>query len=115
MTGTKTINADTVERIFYSILNEPLNLDPMVQAGAPQAVCDLVGHCTMKSAAERPQGFDPVIAELDRIIAELDAPTMFFQAPGQEPAVEAPKGHPAWLVPVIALLVVGLVVGLYFA
>ena len=49
MTGVKPIAGDTVERIFYSILNEPLNLEPMRQAGAPQAVCDLVAQCTMKS------------------------------------------------------------------
>src|SRR6202167_3515964 len=35
MTGAKPISGDSVERIFYSILNEPLKLEPMVQAGAP--------------------------------------------------------------------------------
>src|SRR5580704_5845457 len=29
LTGLKPIAGDTVERIFYSILNEPLNLDPL--------------------------------------------------------------------------------------
>ncbi len=36
LTGAKPISGDTVERIFYSILNEPLNLDPMYKAGVPQ-------------------------------------------------------------------------------
>jgi serine/threonine-protein kinase len=116
MTGTKPITADTVERIFYSILNEPLNLEPMVQAGAPKTVCDLVAHCTLKNAAERPQGFGPVIEELERILTDLDAPTAYFKAPDQELlTVEKPKGHPAWLIPVVALLVLGLALGLYFA
>jgi len=115
MTGVKPISGDTVERIFYSILNEPLNLEPMIQAGAPQSVCDIVARCTLKGPAERPQGFSPVIAEIERILTELDAPTQFFKAPGQEDAVvEAPAGHPAWLIPVVALVVVVLAAGLYF-
>ena len=116
MTGVKPIGGETVERIFYSILNEPLNLEPMLQAGAPQAVCDVVARCTLKSPAERPQGFDPVIAELERILAELDAPTTYFKAPEQEAvAVEEPAGQPAWLIPVVVLVVLGLAAGLYFA
>jgi len=114
-TGVKPISGDTVERIFYSILNEPLNLEPMIQAGAPQSVCDLVARCTLKSPAERPQGFDPVIAELERILAELDAPTQMFKAPDQETVlVEQAAGQPAWLIPVVALVVIVLAVGLYF-
>jgi len=116
MTGVKPIAGESVERIFYSILNEPLNLEPMIQAGTPQAVCDLVAWCTKKSPAERPQGFDPVIAEIDRILADLDAPTQVFKAPeGEAIAVEPPQGHPAWLIPVVALVIVGLAAGLYFA
>jgi formylglycine-generating enzyme required for sulfatase activity len=113
MTGVKPIAGDTVERIFYSILNEPLNLEPLRQAGAPQAVCDLVARCTMKSAAERPQGFDPVIAELERILAELDAPTMYLPAAEQAPVQEAAP-RPAWLIPVLLVVVLGLGAGLYF-
>jgi formylglycine-generating enzyme required for sulfatase activity len=89
----------------------------MLRAGVPQSVCDLVARCTLKNPAERPQGFDPVIAELERILAELEAPTTFFKAPGQEAvAVEqAAAGRPAWLLPVLAVVVLGLAAGLYFA
>ena len=115
MTGAKPISGETVERIFYSILNEPLNLEPMVQAGAPQSVCDIVARCTLKSPAERPQGFDSVITDMERILAELDAPTQYFKAPDQEAViVEQPAGQPAWLIPVVALVVVVLAAGLYF-
>jgi len=115
MTGAKPIAGDTVERIFYSILNEPLKLEPMIQAGAPQSICDLVTHCTLKNPAERPQGFGPVIAEIDRVITELDAPTQLYKAPGEEAVVihESP-GHPKWLIPVLAVVVVVLAAGLYF-
>ena len=42
--GVKPIQAETVERIFYFILNEPLNLEPLRQSGAPQAIVDLVAE-----------------------------------------------------------------------
>ena len=68
MTGVKPIAGETVERILFRILNEQLNLEPLLQSGVPQALCDLVAHCTAKSPDERPQGFNLVIPELERII-----------------------------------------------
>src|ERR1043166_2331508 len=119
ITGTKPIAGDTVERIFYSILNEPLNLEPLRQTGVPQSVCDLVAQCTAKNPAERPQGFTPVCAELDRMIAELDAPTALnrqatqFGAAGTSVATagtttaSVEKQRPAWVIPALVLGVVG--------
>ena len=122
MTGAKPISGDTVERIFYSILNEPLNLEPLYKAGAPQPLCDLVARCTAKGPADRPQGFAPVCAELDRLIAAAElhaAPTIAVAPPAplataQAPAVRAPEppapgpapsatiskpARPAWIIP----------------
>src|SRR5580692_3210476 len=141
LTGAKPIAGDTVERIFYSILNEPLKLDPLYQAGVPQAVCDLVAKCTNKSPADRPQGFAPVCADLEQMIATPDAATVLMperrdpapQAPPMPPAPApvpvrppvlptpqalAPQPAPSsrnWLIPAViaAILVVG--AGLYFA
>ena len=116
LTGAKPIGGDTVERIFYQILNEPLNLDPLYQAGVPQAVCDLVAKCTAKSPADRPQGFGPVCQELDRILAEHEAPTSMM--PEAQPAAPAPtpaKSTKGWLLPVVVLVALLAVVGLYFA
>ena len=76
MTGQKPIAGDSVERIFYSILNEPLDLEPLCQAGVPQPVSDLVAACTAKKPADRPQGFGSICRELERVIADdLDAAT----------------------------------------
>ena len=80
VSGAKPIKGDTVERIFYSILNEPLNLEPLVQAGAPEAVCTLVAQCTAKEPEQRPQGFSPICAELERLIAAQSAPTVAVPA-----------------------------------
>src|SRR5262245_31376961 len=89
LTGLKPVSGETVERIFYSILNEPLNLDPLRQAGAPQAVCDLIARCTAKNPDERPQGFAPVCAELERIIASGAQPASAPAAPAQKSAPAA--------------------------
>ena len=35
-TGAKPITGETVERLFYQILNEPVNIEPMRQAGVPE-------------------------------------------------------------------------------
>ena len=136
LTGAKPISGDTVERIFYSILNEPLKLEPLYEAGVPQAVCNLVAKCTNKSPADRPQGFAPVCADLEQMIATPDAATVMMpdrrdpvpQAPPLPPAPvpqapptpRVPMPQPAassrgWLIPAIvaAILVVG--IGLYFA
>ena len=56
LTGVKPISGDTVERIFYSILNEPLNLEPLRQADVPPAVVDLVARCTAKDPAAAAAG-----------------------------------------------------------
>jgi serine/threonine-protein kinase len=138
VTGTKPISGDTVERIFYSILNEPLNLEPLYKAGAPQPLCDLVARCTAKSPADRPQGFAPVCAELDRLIAAAEvhaAPTIAVAPPAPlattpAPAVRAPEPpapapapsalaskppRPAWIIPAAVGALVVIAAGIYFA
>ena len=47
-TGVKPITGETVERLFYQILNEPLNLEPLRQTGVPDGVTQLVGRATAK-------------------------------------------------------------------
>jgi eukaryotic-like serine/threonine-protein kinase len=130
LTGAKPIAGDTVERIFYSILNEPLKLEPLYEAGAPQGVCELVAQCTAKSPADRPQGFGPVCAVLEQMIATPDAATVLMPerrpdpapAPPVLPAPPSPPPPPqpapssrGWLIPAVigALLAGG--GGLYFA
>src|SRR3954454_19046825 len=78
LTGRKPMQAENVERIFYFILNEPLNLEPLRQSGAPQAVVDLVEQCTAKKPEARPQGFGPVVATLERALASKDEATLIL-------------------------------------
>jgi serine/threonine-protein kinase len=109
LTGRKPVDAEAVERIFYSILNEPLKMEPLYEAGVPPSVSKLIACCTAKNPAERPRGFGAVSAELDRAIAGLDAPTVVL------PATPAVTPRPAWLVPAILVLIVAIGAGLYFA
>jgi len=114
LTGRKPVEGEAVERIFYSILNEPLKLEPLYEAGAPASVCDLIARCTAKNPAERPRGFAAVSAELDRVIAELDAPTVVLPATPAG-ATPAAVSRPAWLLPAVLVAIVALAAGFYFA
>ena len=51
MTGSRPIEGDVVERIFYAILNEPLNLEPLRMTDTPEPIRDLIGRCTAKIRA----------------------------------------------------------------
>ncbi len=106
LTGVKPITGDDMAQLFHRILNEPLDFEPLKKAGVPQPICDLVAKCTKKHAAERPQGFAPVIAELERAIAVLE--------PSTETVAMEPSGLtalPNWRL----LIAAGIVVALLFA
>jgi serine/threonine-protein kinase len=64
LTGQKPVEGDTLERLFYAILNEPLKPEPMVQAGVPAPIVDLVLRCTAKKPEGRPRSFTEIVAEL---------------------------------------------------
>jgi formylglycine-generating enzyme required for sulfatase activity len=72
--GQKPFTGEKVDTIFYSILNVPLNTEPLTEAGIPAPVIALVAQCTAKQPAERPQGFTPVIAEIERLMGQGAAP-----------------------------------------
>jgi formylglycine-generating enzyme required for sulfatase activity len=72
----------------------------------------VVEKCTAKNPADRPQGFSTVVADLERMIADLDAPTMVLP---ETPAPPQPS-RPGWLLPVVVLVVVAIAAaGLFFA
>jgi serine/threonine-protein kinase len=115
LSGQKVFVADTVERIFYSILNVPLDVTPLENAGVPQAVIQLVAACNAKAAAERPQGFGPIIVEIERLLGggQREAPPIERQP--EPPAPPAPRKSrtPLLVAGLAAMLVVGMI-GAYF-
>jgi eukaryotic-like serine/threonine-protein kinase len=69
LTGVRGVGGDSMETVFYKILNEPLDPALMENAGAPPAVRDLVMRCTAKDSAARPQGFPQIIESLRAVTA----------------------------------------------
>jgi serine/threonine-protein kinase len=74
LTGRKPVDSDSIERVFYAVLNEPLNPEPMLQAGLPKPVIDLVLRATAKKPEERPADFHEVIAALGALRADRATP-----------------------------------------
>ena len=110
MTGVKPIAGDSVERIFYSILNEPLNLEPHAAGRRAQAGCRPGGPLHRQESGERPQGFAPVCADLERSSPRRMRPRWCSEAPADPYRSRPPR--PAWLsagdrAAVVALAAVG--------
>jgi serine/threonine-protein kinase len=112
MTGSRPIVGDTVERIFYQILQEPLNTEPMRQAGVPEPIVDLVRRCTEKDPAQRPQGFGEVCARIRAIMHDWEAPTRPMKNADQAMALPVPPKP--WMIPVVVVAAVIVLVGVYF-
>jgi serine/threonine-protein kinase len=123
LTSQKPFTADSVDGIFYHILNVPLNTGPLVAAMVPQPVIDLVVACTAKNAADRPQGLGPVVLALEAMLSAITNQTQ--AAPAQAPATactpaaaapaEPKKGLSPALLAGIAVAVLAAAVGGYFA
>jgi len=109
-TGRKVFSGDSVERIFYSILNVPLNLEPLEQAGVPRPVIHLIAACNAKAAADRPQGFGPIIADLEGMLA---SPASGVQV--AQPAPPAASRRNALLIPAGIVVALALAIGGYLA
>jgi serine/threonine-protein kinase len=124
LTGLHAVKGDSIERLFYAILHEPVNLEQL-NGRVPQAVCDLIARCMAKSAAERPASFESVAGDIEAILTVVDAPpaaTLVMESelptmpitgaragpvpPAPTPAIAKPKGK-VWLAVIgIALLAV---------
>jgi len=90
----------------------PLDVTPLESAGVPQPVIQLVAACNAKLPADRPQGFAPIIAELERMLggSQREAPATQLQPVAPAP----PKSRtPAIVAGLAAMLVIGMI-GAYF-
>ena len=77
-TGRRAVEGTTIERLFYQILHEPLNLAPLETAGVPAKYIGLIARLTAKKPEERPASFSEVVAELSEERPPAPAP-----APGR--------------------------------
>jgi len=105
ITGTKPLAGDTVERVFWQILNEPIDLGPLRAAGTPEPVVELVQQCTAKDQAARPQSFTEIRQMLESLFRsgstklqptgshlttrpEEKTPAAFMESPASAPPTE---------------------------
>jgi serine/threonine-protein kinase len=108
LTGRKPVEGDTLERLFYAILNEPLKPEPMVEAGAPAAIVDLVLRCTAKKPEGRPRSFTEVIGEMEKV-------TRKELALAPPPSISPVARRPVALIgAVIAVVLLAAAVAVYF-
>jgi serine/threonine-protein kinase len=68
VTGVKPIKGETLENIFYLILNQPIDLDLLRQHGASEGLVSLIARCVAKKAEDRPQDFDAICLELEALL-----------------------------------------------
>jgi serine/threonine-protein kinase len=113
LTGVRAVNGEAIEAVLYQILNVPLDPAPMVNAGVPAGVRELVLHCVEKKAEDRPRNFGVIVAELRGLISSASektqpvaVKTVPFPVP---PPVVAPRRRSSaiWAVPVALLIVIG--------
>jgi len=64
LTGTRGITAETMEQVFFQILQQPLDVTKLESAGAPPEIRDLVMRCTAKSPEDRPRNMGEVLQVL---------------------------------------------------
>lgn len=95
ITGTKPLEGDSVERVFWQILNEPIDLTPLRSTGAPEPVVELVQRCTAKDQAARPESFTEVRRSLERMSVsggtKLQATAAHLVGAPRPPELQAPK------------------------
>jgi len=89
LTGIKPVVGDTVESLFYLILHQPLNLEPLQQIGTPPELVNLINVWTSKKPEDRPAGFDAVISGLELVLGQLDGTRRPTPTPTPQP--DGPK------------------------
>jgi formylglycine-generating enzyme required for sulfatase activity len=100
--GVKPIQGDSVERIFYAILHDPLDLTPLERSGAPEDLRQLIACATEKDPAARYQSFGEICVAIEKMIRgeridaiRHDTRTMVVPAPDQLAETVAPAAPAA--------------------
>jgi eukaryotic-like serine/threonine-protein kinase len=109
LSGTRPFAGDTVDRLFYQILNDPVDVTPLRNARVPDALIGLISECTDKDPAQRPQSFALIRSRLAAMLAGAAAPAA---APPPEPQRASSR---KWLLPVAGVALVAAAVAGYFA
>lgn len=65
LAGRRAIQADTVERIFYLILHEPIPFEPLVETGVPERLIEIVRASVERDPTKRTQSMGEIAADLE--------------------------------------------------
>ena len=68
LTGVKPVSGENFEQVFDQILTRPLPPEPLIEAKVPSLMIDLIGRCTAKPPAARPQGLGAVCGQLEHFL-----------------------------------------------
>jgi hypothetical protein len=125
LTGIRSVRGETMEQVFFQILNQTVDVAGMENAGVPPAVRDLVVRCTAKKPEERPQSFKAIADELRTILAgDARSATKPIPKPTVQPApvpvepparavekiVETKSKTPIWMgIAAVIVIVAGIV------
>ena len=114
LTGTKPITGETVEQLFYRIMNEPLDLEPLRLAEVPEPVCQLIAHCTAKDPNERLQSFTLIRQEIEQALRQPGS-TPWSTETAPPPLQEEPAASRRnWIIPVAAISILVAIAAVFF-
>lgn len=68
---TLPVKGETVQVVFFNILNQPLDLTPLAPKDLPEGLIQLINDCTQKDPDCRPQTFSEVCARLEAICEQV--------------------------------------------
>jgi eukaryotic-like serine/threonine-protein kinase len=110
LTGIRSVRGETMDQVFFQILNQPVDVGAMENAGVPPAVRDLVVRCTAKKPEERPQSFGAIVEELRAVLAgDSTSATQAVPKPAS-PVIEkkskTPPKMPIWIGIAAAVVIV---------
>jgi serine/threonine-protein kinase len=94
--GQRPIEADTLARVFYFAMHEPLRMEPLAEAEIPEPLQQIVRGATEKEPEQRTQGMPLVIRQLESwlradagesAVAETESGPSPAVAPGVTPKI----------------------------
>jgi serine/threonine protein kinase len=89
LTGERGVSGKTMEQVFFEILQQPLDLTKMENAGVPPAIRELVMQCTAKDPTGRPQTLKEVAERIRVVASEAGVSTQQQEVAGSGPAKTA--------------------------
>ena len=88
LTGKKPITSDSIQGLFFQILNEPFDVTGLREIGVQEEIVDLVRDCTQKKPEDRPKSASVLRQRVQSILLKNDVPR------AAEPISAEPKRRP---------------------